>query len=113
MYPAHPAHFKNCFPNFTGGRKKIKKSHSHIYPKGGLRPPETPCLQGARRGERNRQDVPPAACSLEYPQLLRVNPYSRRQAAVNQIISNPHGRKPVGQQKTYLTYMTCTIGEGC
>ncbi len=53
-----------------------------------------------------------AACSLEHFLLLRVNPYSRRQAAVNQIISNPHGRKPVGQQ-TYLTYMTCTIGERC
>lgn len=33
---------------------------------------------------------------------MPVNPYSRRQAAVNQIISIPHGRKPVGQQ-TYLS----------
>lgn len=38
MYPAHPAHFKNCFPNFTGGRKKIKKiSSSHLF-KGGSAP---------------------------------------------------------------------------
>ena len=56
-------------------------------------------------------ESPAGACSLKQPQLLPVNLYSRRQAAVNQIISIPHGRKPVGQQ-TYLIYMTCTIGEG-
>ena len=48
------------------------------------------------------------ACSLKCPQLLRVNQYSRRQAAVNQIISIPHGRKPVGQQ-TYLFLPTKLI----
>ena len=110
MYPAHPAHIAFCTPFIikTTGRTGI--SRSHIYSKEAP-PPETPGLQGARQRVSDRWYAPPAAYSLKHSLLLRVNPYSRLTAAVNQIISIPHGRKPVGQQ-TYLIYMTCTIGEG-
>ena len=104
MYSAHPAHVKNCFPNFTGGRKKIKKARSHIYLKGGSAPLKPPVYREQDRGQVTDGALRPLRAPLKHSLLLRVNPYSRRQAAVNQIISIPHGRKPVGQQ-TYLTYL--------
>ena len=94
---------KIVFPILQEDVRKSKKSRPHIYSKGAP-PPETPGLQGARRRMSDRWYAPPAAYPLEHPRPLPVNPYSRRQAAVNQIISIPHGRKPVGQQ-TYLTYL--------
>lgn len=50
MYPAHPAHFKNCFPNFTGGRKKIKKNLVLTFIQRGLRPLKPPVYRERDRG---------------------------------------------------------------
>ena len=103
MYPAHRAHIAFCvLPTFkTTGRTGI--SRSHIYSKGAP-PPKTPGLQGARQRASDRWYAPPAACSLEHPRPLHVNPYSRRQAAVNQIIPYfPTGLRPWGSRPIFIT----------
>lgn len=52
----------------------------------------------------NRWYAPPAACSLEHPRPLPVNPYNHRQAAVNQIIPYfPTGLRPWGSRPIFLT----------
>lgn len=103
MYPAHRAHIAFCvLPTFkTTGRTGI--SRSHIYSKGAP-PPKTPGLQGARQRASDRWYAPPAACSLEHPRPLPVNPYSRLTAAVNQIIPYfPMGFRPWGNRPIFLT----------
>ena len=52
----------------------------------------------------DRWYAPPAACSLEHPRPLPVNPYSRLTAAVNQIIPYfPMGFRPWGNRPIFLT----------
>ena len=94
---------KIVFPILQEDVRKSKKSRPHIYSKGAP-PPETPGLQGARRRMSDRWYAPPAAYPLEHPRPLPVNPYSRRQAAVNQMI--PYfsmGASPWGNRPIFLT----------
>ena len=82
-------------------RKNQDFSSPHLF-KGGLRPPETLRLQGAKQGRETNGTLRPLRALWSVSRLLPVNLYSRRQAAVNQIISIPTGASPWDNRPIFL-----------